>query len=147
MPEGGWADLFRSLGESLLQVLRAELAAVEEDFRRSSVHLKAVVGLLAAVAVLGFWIAGLMIFVLVALLDIWLPLWAAALIVMAFFTIVAAVLAKLGINRLRRIENPVASVKQRVDNHLEWWQQLLAETKPVDVPSSAAPIGAERNLP
>jgi hypothetical protein len=147
MPEGGWADLFRSLGESLLQVLRAELAAVEEDFRRSSVHLKAVLGLLAAVAVLGFWIAGLMIFVLVALLDVWLPLWAAALIVMAFFTIVAAVLAKLGINRLRRIENPVASVKQRVDNHLEWWQQLLAETKPVDVPSSAAPAAAERNLP
>ncbi len=147
MPEGGWADLFRSLGESLLQVLRAELAAVEEDFRRSSAHLKATVGLLVAVAVLGFWIAGLLIFVLVALLDVWLPLWAAALIVMAFFTIVAAVLARLGVNRLRQIENPVASIKQRLDNHLEWWQQLLAEAKPpVDVPSATVPA-VERNLP
>ena len=146
MPEGGWADLFRSLGESLLKVLRAELAAVEEDFRRTSVHLKAALGLLGAVAVLGFWIAGLLIFVLITVLDIWLPLWAAALIVMAFFTIVAAVLGKLGVDRIRRIDNPVASVKQRVDNHLEWWQQLLAETRPVDVPSAAAPA-AERNLP
>lgn len=147
MPEGGWADLFRSLGESLLKVLRAELAAVEDDFRRSSVHLKAALGLLGAVAVLGFWIAGLLIFVLITVLDIWLPLWAAALIVMALFTIVAAVLGKLGVDRIRRIDNPVASVKQRVDNHLEWWQQLLAETRPVEVSSTAVPTAAERNLP
>ncbi|HVR96569.1 MAG TPA: phage holin family protein [Thermoanaerobaculia bacterium] len=146
MPEGGWADLFRSLGESLLKVLRAELAAVEEDFRRSSVHLKAALGLLGGVAVLGFWIAGLLIFALVSVLHLWLPLWAAALIVMVLFAIVAAVLGKLAVNRLRRIDNPVASVKQRVDNHLEWWQQLLAETKPVDAQSTAVPA-AERNLP
>jgi hypothetical protein len=133
--QGGWSDLFRALGESLLQVFKAELAAIEEDFRRTGVHLKASLGLLGVTLVLLFWIAGLVIFTLVAVLAIWLPLWGAALLVLALFTIVAAVLARLGIGRLRQIENPAASLKLRLDDHLEWWQHLLAETKAVDVPA------------
>ncbi|HYG64071.1 MAG TPA: phage holin family protein, partial [Thermoanaerobaculia bacterium] len=79
---GGWTDLFRALGESLLQVFKAELAAIEEDFRRTGVHLKASLGLLGVALVLLFWVTGLVIFSLVAILAIWLPVWGAALIVL-----------------------------------------------------------------
>ena len=34
-----WIDLFRSLGEALLEVLRAELAALQEDLSRSGRQL------------------------------------------------------------------------------------------------------------
>jgi len=145
--QGGWSDLFRALGESLLQVFKAELAAIEEDFRRTGVHLKASLGLLGVTLVLLFWIAGLVIFTLVAVLAIWLPLWGAALIVLALFTIVAAVLARLGIGRLRQIENPAASLKLRLDDHLEWWQHLLAETKAVDVPAGGTPASSASSRP
>lgn len=140
--QGGWSDLFRALGESLLQVFKAELAAIEEDFRRTGVHLKASLGLLGVTLVLLFWIAGLVIFTLVAVLAIWLPLWGASLLVLALFTIVAAVLARLGIGRLRQIENPAASLKLRLDDHLDWWQHLLAETKAVDVPAGGTPASS-----
>jgi hypothetical protein len=139
--QGGWVDLFRSLGESLLQVFKAELAAIEEDFRRSGVHLKASLGLLGVTLVLLFWVTGLLIFALVALLDIWLPLWGATLIVLALFTALAAVLGGLGVQRLRQVENPAASLKGRLDDHLDWWQHILAETRALDVPPATVSTG------
>lgn len=151
---GGWSELFRALGESLLQVFKAELAAIEEDFRRTGVHLKASLVLLGAALVLAFWIAGLVIFSLVAILAIWLPVWGAALIVLGFFTAVAGLLGWLGIQRLQRVENPAASLKQRLDDHLDWWQHLLAESKALEVPAGAPAssgtsgrVGPEEDLP
>ena len=152
---GGWTDLFRALGESLLQVFKAELAAIEEDFRRTGVHLKASLGLLGVALVLLFWVTGLVIFSLVAILAIWLPVWGAALIVLALFTAIAGILGWLGAQRIRRVENPAASLKQRLDDHLDWWQHLLAETKALEVPAAASSnrptaaggVGTERDLP
>jgi len=142
----GWIDLFRSLGESLLEVLRAELSALKEDFTRSGRSLGLALALFGGAAALGFWIVGLLIFVLVALLSIWLQTWAAALIVLAVFAIVAGVLVKLGLRHLREVENPVESVQRRVDDHLAWWQsRLLAETEPVDVVPAATVL--EEDLP
>jgi hypothetical protein len=135
---GGWTDLFRALGESLLQVFKAELAAIEEDFRRTGVHLKASLGLLGVALVLLFWVTGLVIFSLVAILAIWLPVWGAALIVLALFTVIAGLLGWLGAKRLRQVENPAASLKLRLDDHLDWWQHLLAETKALEVPAAAS---------
>lgn len=142
----GWIALFRSLGESLLEVLRAELAALQEDFTRSGRHLGVALALLGGAAALGFWILGLLLFTLVALLDVWLPLWAAALIVLAVFALAAAVLVKLGLSRLRQVENPVESVRKRVDDHLDWWQNsLLAE--PVAVEAAPSSPSLEEDLP
>jgi hypothetical protein len=140
--QGGWTDLFRALGESLLQVFKAELAAIEEDFRRTGVHLKASLGLLGVALVLLFWVTGLVIFCLVAVLAIWLPVWGAGLIVLGLFTAVTGVLAWLGVQRLQHVENPAASMKVRLEDHLDWWQHLLAETKPVEVPA-ATPAGGK----
>ena len=59
-------------------------------------------------------------------------------------------LACLGVNRLKKVESPVGTVRRRVDNHLDWWQHgLLAQPKTLDVDPVAAeggePLG--RDLP
>lgn len=145
----GWIELFRSLGESLLEVLRAELAALQEDFSRSGRNLGVALGLLGAAAVVAFWIVGLLIFLLVSLLAVWLPLWAGALIVLALFALIAALLVWRGLAHLRRVENPVENVRRRVDDHIDWWQNsLLTEPKPVDLrPSNTATLLDEEDLP
>jgi hypothetical protein len=145
-----WIDLFRSLGEALLEVWRAELATLQDDLSRSGRHLGVALGLFGAAAVLLFWTVGLLLFALIALLHIWMPWWGAALIVLALFLIAMAILGRLGLNRLRRVESPVETVRRRVDSHLDWWQHgLLARPQTLDVEPATLddedPLG--RNLP
>jgi len=64
-----WIDLFRSLGEALLEVWRAELATLQDDLSRSGRHLGVALGLFGAAVVLLFWTVGLLLFVLIALLP------------------------------------------------------------------------------
>jgi hypothetical protein len=140
----GWIDLFRSLGESLIEVVRAETGALQEDLKRSGRHLGVALGLLGAAVLLLFWILGLMVFAAVAILSIWLQLWAATLIVLAVFALATGILAWLGIKQLRQVENPVDSVKRHVDDHLDWWQNgLLATGKTMDIPAGPSPAAAD----
>ncbi|HKV12133.1 MAG TPA: phage holin family protein [Thermoanaerobaculia bacterium] len=138
-----WIELFRSLGESLLEVLRAELEALQKDFATSGRHFGVAVGFFGAAVMLAFWIVGLLLFFLISLLYVWLQLWAAALIVLVLFLLTAAVLVNLGLRKLKKVENPIENVRRRVDDHLEWWQRLLAEPKTVDVTPAAEPLGRE----
>ena len=69
-----------------------------------------------------------------AVLDIWLKLWLAALIVFLVFVTTAGVLALLGARQIKKVENPVETFRRRVDDHLDWWQNTLLRTeRPLDV--------------
>lgn len=138
-----WIELFRTLGESLIEVVRAETSALQADLKTSGRHMGVALGLLGAAVLLLFWVLGLLIFFLIALLSTWLQLWAAALIVLVVFAGVMGVLGWLGIRRFRFVENPVDSVKRHVDDHLDWWQNgLLAQGRALDIPP-AVPVDLE----
>jgi len=144
----GWIDLFRSLGESLLEVMRAELAGLQDDLQRSGRHFGVALGLFAIAAVLAFWMVGLLLFALIAVLHIWLELWGAALIVLALFVIGIAIFGVLGMRRMRQVENPVETVRTRLDNHLDWWQHsFLSHPRIVDVDGVASDESLGRELP
>lgn len=131
---GGWIEMFRGLGEALLDVLRAEVTTLQEDLTRSGKIAGGALALLGAALILTFWIVGLLVFVLVAVAAIWLQLWAAALVILALFAIVAGVLSWLGVRRLKQVENPTQTFRRRVDDHLDWWQNtLLRDQRPLDV--------------
>jgi uncharacterized membrane protein YgcG len=135
----GWIELFRSLGQALFEVLRAEARALGEDFRRSGAELARGLALLGGAAALGFWTLGALVLTLIAVLAIWLPPWAAALIVTALFAGAAGLLALLGIRRLQRFESPAESIRQRVSDHLDWWNhRLLAEPATPAAPAAPA---------
>ena len=131
----GWLDLFRSLGQSLIEVFRAELDALREEFRRSGKHLGVGLALVGAAAVLLFWTLGALIFALGAILAIWLQVWAAALVVVGLFALAAALIAWRGVRRLRQFQNPAESARRRFEDHLDWWQHTLLREEPaIDLP-------------
>jgi hypothetical protein len=135
----GWIDLFRSLGESLIEVVRAETSALQADLKTSGRHMGLALVFFGAAALLSFWVLGLFVFLLVTLIDIWLPLAAAAGIVFGIFLVAMLILGWLGWRRYRLVENPVDSVKRHVDDHLDWWQNgLLAQGKALDIPPAVA---------
>jgi hypothetical protein len=132
----------RALGEALLEVLRAELGALQGDFQRSGRHLGIALALLGGAAVLGFWAVGLVLFVLVSLFAVWLPLWGAALVVLGLFLGGIAILGWQGKKRLLQVENPVTSVRKRLDDHLAWWQEsFLAPAGDDDLDLEPRPSG------
>jgi len=134
-----WVDLVRSLGGSLIEVLRAEVDAFKEELAVSGRHLAVGLALLGGAAVLLFWTLGALIFTLGAVLAIWLQVWAAALIVVLLFFLGAALLIWLGLRQLKRFENPLESLRQHIEDHLDWWQHtLLREEKKVEIPPGAA---------
>jgi uncharacterized membrane protein YbhN (UPF0104 family) len=139
----GWIDLFRTLGESLTEVLRAESTALQTDLKTSGRHLGIALALFGVAALLSFWVLGLLIFLAVVAIAVWLPLWAATLIVLLVFLAALAFLAWLGLRRLKLVENPVDTMKRHVDDHLDWWQNgLLAQGKAMDIPP-AVPVDME----
>jgi ABC-type nickel/cobalt efflux system permease component RcnA len=143
---GGWIDMFRSLGESLLEVLRAELSALQEDLTRSGRHLGVALSLLGMAVVLLFWLTGLVIALLVTVLSIWLQLWAAVLIVLLIFAAGAGLLLWRGLRQLRKVENPMETVRRHIDSHFDWLQNnLLRENPPpLDVvPAFEDPTGED----
>lgn len=128
----GWADLLRSLGESLAAVFGAEAAALKGDLRASGRRLFVAVMIGAAAAFLFFWSVGVGAFLLFQVLVLWLPQWGAAAIVLGVFLVAAGICTALARRRLGSIELPAETVRRRIDDHVAWWQQEVLHEPTAD---------------
>lgn len=115
-----WRDLFRSLGDSFLEVLSAEVVALRADLGQEGRRLGKSLALLAVALFILFWAVGIGVLVAYEILALFMARWLAALA--AFIACVLLGLAVAGIarSRLRRLRVPTAIVKQHVQNHLDW---------------------------
>lgn len=132
---GQWIELFRALGQSLADLARAELAALQAELERNGRTLAIALALLGGAGVVGFWLVALVLYSLIQVLAIWLPLWGASLIITGLALLVVAVLALIAVSRLKRLEGPAATVGRRWRDHREWWdRRLLAEGTTATLP-------------
>lgn len=120
-----WSETFRALGSAVLGLLKAELDAFGEDVGRSTKHAAIGIGLFLAAGAFGFWTLGVATYFLIQLLALWLPLWGASLAVTLVFAAIVAVLALIGARKLQRFENPLTLARDRMDDHIEWWQDRV----------------------
>ena len=124
-----WRDNFVALGQSLFEVVRAELAVIREAWAGSMRQLAIAVGMFAVAGYIALvCLPPLLIFALVHGLHQGLgwPLWATALVVAALVALCIYLIVRLASKRLReRFESPVATVKERVADHTAWWNDSL----------------------
>ncbi|MEM7052834.1 MAG: phage holin family protein [Acidobacteriota bacterium] len=126
-----WIELFRGLGNALFDLLRAEIASLRSDLTKSGKSAGIAFGLLLAAAMFAFWTLGVLTYALVQVVAIWVPLWAAGLIVSGVFVLVVTVLAAIAMFKLKRLENPGRAARRHLDDVQDWWNhQLLAEVEP-----------------
>jgi hypothetical protein len=126
-----WSETFRALGAAVLGLLKAEIEALERELARSGKSLALGLGFFAAAAALAFWTLGVATYFAVQLLAVWLPLWAASLVVTGVFAAATGALAFAGLKKLERFENPLSTARRRLDDHIDWWQNdLLAPAPP-----------------
>lgn len=112
-------ELVTRLSSQISELVRGELALAKAELTEKGKRAGIGAGLAGTAGVLALYGVGALITTVIAVLAVWLPVWAAALIVTVLIFITAAVLGLLGKNQIQRAvppvpENTVESVKRDV---------------------------------
>jgi tetrahydromethanopterin S-methyltransferase subunit C len=104
-------SVFKLVGELpglISTLIRDEIESIKQEL---TTRLKAAgigIGLFAGAAVFGYFGTFALLATVILVLALWLPAWAAALIVTVLLFIVAGILALLGVRRVQRGVPPVS---------------------------------------
>lgn len=125
-----WSGLLVPLSQAGLDLARAEYGVVSSEVRNSGRSLFKAFGLLLVGLFALFWAIGGVALVLVEIGSLWLPRWGAALGVSVLFLLVGLIFAGVARRRLDRIERPTETVRRRLNEHRDWWDQRVAQVGP-----------------
>ncbi|MET9023445.1 phage holin family protein [Actinopolymorpha sp. NPDC004070] len=124
---GGRPSDNRSLGEivgaiagDLTTLVRAELDLAKTELKREATHAGKGAGLLGGAGVGGLLALVFVSLALMFLLDNWMPIGLAALIVGAIWGIVAAVLAARGKTELKQPMPPLEATQRTLKEDVQW---------------------------
>lgn len=114
------SELVQRASEQITRLVRDEIALAKAELAEKGKHAGIGVGLFGGGGVLALYGVGALIATLIVVLDLFLPLWAAALIVTVVLFAVAGVLALLGKKQVSQAVPPepseaVAGFKADVD--------------------------------
>jgi hypothetical protein len=125
-PERSLGQLVSDLSEQTSQLVRSEIELAKAEVTGRLKLAGVGGGLVAAAGILALYLLAAILTTAVIVLDLWLDLWLAALIVTVFLLLVVTVLALLGVNRLKKgnpptplraidnVQKDVAAVKEGV---------------------------------
>jgi hypothetical protein len=123
-----WIGAFRALGDAVLDLVRAEVAALLQEWKRAAVELAKVLAIVFGVLLICFYLPFLVLFALVDGVSQWWgwPMWSSALAVFGFaILIIAALGAVAAWIWNRRLVGPTISLQRRIDDHSDWWQRRI----------------------
>jgi len=113
-------ELVKDLSSQTSTLVRKEIELARAELQQKGKVAGKGAGLLAGAAVFGLLAMGALTAGLIALLDTAMATWVAALIVMALWAIVAAVLAKAGQGALKRATPPAPQTVETVKEDIQW---------------------------
>lgn len=135
-------DQLRAINTAFFGVLRAEFDALSEDLTAAGKRVvRGLLMVLIALAVAAVLLA-VLVFVSIAVLSLWMPLWGAGLVVAGVLALAGGLLWRSAMRSLRG-ETPVAIVNRHVGDHLAWWEQRMASDSP---PAAVAPVANRRSV-
>lgn len=118
-PQRSLGQLVSDLSEQTSRLVRAEIALAKTEIAERAKILGAGAGMLVAAGVLALYLLAAVLMTLVIVLDLWLPLWLAALIVTVLLLLVVVILGLLGVKALKKASPPapqaaIASVQDDI---------------------------------
>ena len=114
------AELVKDLTSQTSTLVRQEIELAKAEVTQKGKVAGKGAGLLAGAAVFGLLALGALTAALIALLGTAMATWVAALIVMALWAIVAAVLAKSGQSALKRATPLAPQTVETVKEDIQW---------------------------
>jgi uncharacterized membrane protein YqjE len=124
-PAGGGsiADLLQGIVGNVQGIIRSEVRLAKAEVREEAMSAGKAAGMLAVGAVLGAYAVGLLLLTVVYALNGPLPDWLAALIVFAVVAIAAAVLAKIGLDRIKQVSPKPEQTIDSIKEDVQWVKQ------------------------
>jgi uncharacterized membrane protein YqjE len=114
-------ELLRELGDEISTLVRQEIALAKVEIAEKTKPAVASAGMFGGTALLGLGAFGALTTFLIALIALWVPVWASALIVTVVYGIVAFVLAQTGKKKLHEAAPLVPEqTAQTVKEDIEW---------------------------
>lgn len=113
-------ELVKDLSQQTSTLVRQEIELARAELQQKGKLAGKGAGMLGGAATAGLLALGALTAGAIALLDKAMATWVAALIVMALWAIVAAVLAKAGQKSLQRATPPVAQTVETVKEDIQW---------------------------
>jgi len=114
-------ELLRELGDEISTLVRQEIALAKVEIAEKTKPAVASAGMFGGTALLGLGAFGALTTFLIALIALWVPVWASALIVTAVYGIAAFVLAQTGKKKLHEAAPLVPEqTAQTVKEDIEW---------------------------
>jgi uncharacterized membrane protein YqjE len=120
---GSIAELLQGIIGNVQGIIRSEVRLAKAEVREEATTAGKAAGILAAGAVLALYAVGLLLLTFVYLLNGPLPDWAAALIVFAVVAVVAAVLVKLGLARIKQVSPKPEQTIDSIKEDVQWVKQ------------------------
>lgn len=121
------ADDTRSLGDIIGDIASDFSALMKQEIELAKTEATAEVaragkgaGLLAGAGVAAHLMLIALTLTLIWVLDLWMPVWAGALIVTGVWAVVAAALAVSGRGQLRQIPPPMETTQQTIKEDVQW---------------------------
>ena len=118
--ERGVGELVKDLASQTSTLVRQEIQLAQAEVTQKGKVAGKGAGMLAGAAVFAVLALGALSAALITLLDDAMATWVAALIVMALWAVVAAVLAKAGHNALKRATPPAPQTVETVKEDIQW---------------------------
>ncbi|MGH2405284.1 MAG: phage holin family protein [bacterium] len=115
-------ELVRRLVADVAALLRLYGREIREYVRGLGRDAAVAAAMFAAAAALGLFALGVMVAVLILVADIWLPTWAAALLVLGVMIVAIGVLVLLAMRRIRRRQ---ARWSARMAEEVRWLRSLF----------------------
>ena len=114
------SELVQRASEQITRLVRDEIALAKAELAEKGKHAGIGIGLFGGGGVLAMYGVGALIATLIVVLDLFLPLWLAALIITVVLFVVAGILGLIGKNQVTKAVPPqpteaVTSVKADVD--------------------------------
>jgi len=120
---GSIAELLQGVIGNVQGIIRSEVRLAKAEVREEAMSAGKAAGMLAVGAVLGAYAVGLLLLTVVYALNGPLPDWLAALIVFAVVAIAAAVLAKLGLDRIKQVSPKPEQTIDSIKEDVQWVKQ------------------------
>jgi|SRR6476646_2282770 Putative Actinobacterial Holin-X, holin superfamily III len=113
-------ELVKDLSQQTSTLVRQEIELARAELQQQGKVAGKGVGMLLGAAVAGLLALGALTAALIALLDKAMATWVAALIVMALWAVLAAVVAKAGQKSLRQATPPAPQTIETVKEDIQW---------------------------
>jgi uncharacterized membrane protein YqjE len=120
---GSIAELLQGVIGNVQGIIRSEVRLAKAEVREEAMSAGKAAGMLAVGAVLGIYAVGLLLLTIVYALNGPLPDWLAALIVFAVVAIAAAVLAKIGLDRIKQVSPKPEQTIDSIKEDVQWVKQ------------------------